>query len=134
MTKWWSRQPNPYDWDPIWEGPFETEAEALASLIVPPGEHWGGTVSEESDDFDPWEPERPRPAPHVLAARIKAMAAVRPNRVAAEHQGTNPGTTQKTDPPADIVGQIERIVKLEQAGAITSAQAEELKAKLISGV
>lgn len=54
VTKWWSRQPDPFDVDPTWAGPFDTEAEALASLLVPPGEHWGGNVHEHPDDFDPW--------------------------------------------------------------------------------
>lgn len=53
VTKWWSRQPDPFDVDPTWRGAFDSEVDALASLQVRPGDGWGGSVVEEPDGFDP---------------------------------------------------------------------------------
>jgi hypothetical protein len=81
VTKWWSRQPDPFDVDPTWKGPFDSEADALASLLVPPGDDWGGRVFEEPDDFDPWASVSPSVAadhalPHEWSTAIEALSRV----------------------------------------------------------
>lgn len=59
------------------EGPFESEAEALASLEIQPGEPWGGTVWEEQDDFDShadaWGQAAARSGKDQFAAGVAAL-------------------------------------------------------------
>lgn len=86
------------------------------------GQGWTFTV--------PVSPDR-MSGPRATAQRVNSIAAAKD----AEHaRAAAAAAARPTQPmPTDLVSQIERVVALEESGAITAEQAAALKARLISG-